>query len=67
MDLLGIILTLLMGGPWLLCGTLLGLAGAWAAWTYMPVNADRAAIGAIILIAGMVLGGAMNAAKIRRK
>ena len=58
---------LLIGGPWLLCGTVLGLLGAWAAWTYMPENADRAAIGAIILIAGMILGGAMNAVKIRKE
>ena len=56
MDLIEIIVSLILGGPLLWAGVALGLAGAWAAWTYLPTSTDRASIAALVLISPIVLG-----------
>ena len=57
MDLLEIIVSLILGGPLFWVGVAIGVAGAWAAWTYLPTSVDRASISALVLIAPIVLVG----------
>jgi len=48
---------LLFAGPKFWIGMALGLVGAWLAWTFLPTSFDRASIAALVLLAGLILGG----------
>ena len=50
------IIDVLLFGLWFWLGVVLGLLGAWVAWTYLPESEGRDAIAAMIFIGGCVLG-----------
>jgi hypothetical protein len=67
MNILDFIVTALLTGPWLWLGVALGLTGAWLAYVYLPETIDRASIGALVFIAGCILGMALGSMANKRK
>ena len=50
-------LDLLLAGPKLWIGVIVGLVGAWLAWAYLPTGLDRASIAGAIFVACLIGGG----------
>lgn len=62
MQILEIVLTLALAGPWMVLCAALGVFASYVAWTQLPEGVDRASICALILIASVVVGGVLNGA-----
>lgn len=66
-DILEFLVELMFGGLWFWGGVGLGIAGAWVVWTYLPASVNRASLGAIVFLAGCVLGGVLATIDEKRK